>query len=413
MKKAVLAAITTTLVFVLCMQCQPQERDEEATVNMPVETRTIGSIDLKPREFFWMIKPWKEGKLATIDGWGRFSEISFSGENRVTISPLLEFPRAEMDGNLYTWPQADVMVAKTRKMFHIAHFGTGNTKSFIPFLSWLYEEYTPVMLDADTGVVLFDYGPKETGIDVSRHVIYNYKEDREIYKTSNDTDVFVEVPVNSEFVLSRTYIRGASRQIEDIDFYFYDWRNKEKTRNTLTEKMRKLRFSDTLFRPGHNIDLGRRLIVGRVPDNNPGNLAKLSWGEDYEDTTVTPLAHLEPEGKKVGDFSFSADGNWATSTLRPYRGLYGEWLYKRVFFHMDGRYPGGISFPVLTDGYEQLSDSRYGAFVQHPVYGMCYAQPWEKKEDGKDVGYLRLYKMNDVLEEINRELLGKANELVR
>jgi hypothetical protein len=40
------------------------------------------------------------------------------------------------------------------------------------------------------------------------------------------------------------------------------------------------------------------------------------------------------------------------------------------------------------------------------IHGMCFAQEWHKERKL----YLRLYKMSNVLEEINRQLLEKANE---
>jgi hypothetical protein len=49
-------------------------------------------------------------------------------------------------------------------------------------------------------------------------------------------------------------------------------------------------------------------------------------------------------------------------------------------------------------------DVYYGAFVEHPVYGTCFAREWRR--DGEL--YIRLYRMSDVLDEINRQLLEKA-----
>jgi hypothetical protein len=81
-----------------------------------------------------------------------------------------------------------------------------------------------------------------------------------------------------------------------------------------------------------------------------------------------------------------------------------------VFFHLDGRYPNGISLPVYVDDY-YLSSTSSGAFVEHPEYGMCFAEEKIKEDGGKERRYLRLHKMDYVLEEINRQLLENLNPL--
>ncbi len=64
--------------------------------------------------------------------------------------------------------------------------------------------------------------------------------------------------------------------------------------------------------------------------------------------------------------------------------------------------------PIFAEGYENY-ESDYGSFVEHPVYGMCYAK---EHYQGEDL-YLRLYRMSDVLEEINRSLPHTINGIAR
>ena len=87
--------------------------------------------------------------------------------------------------------------------------------------------------------------------------------------------------------------------------------------------------------------------------------------------------------------------------------MFDEYLSKRAFFHLDDRYPNGISMAIIAEDYEN-DQWDYSAFVEHPVYGPCFAQEWHKKERGKDVLYLRLYRMDGVLAEINRRILETA-----
>jgi len=71
-----------------------------------------------------------------------------------------------------------------------------------------------------------------------------------------------------------------------------------------------------------------------------------------------------------------------------------------------------MSLPILSEEYEGDNEPKK-AFVKHPEYGMCLAQEWHKKEGNKDQLYLRLYKMSDVLAEINRQLLEKAKDVLK
>jgi hypothetical protein len=65
--------------------------------------------------------------------------------------------------------------------------------------------------------------------------------------------------------------------------------------------------------------------------------------------------------------------------------------------------------PVITEDYETWRWGDFGAFVNHPIHGLCFAQEWHKGRQQ----YLRLYKMSDVLAEINRRLLEAANSVIR
>jgi len=110
------------------------------------------------------------------------------------------------------------------------------------------------------------------------------------------------------------------------------------------------------------------------------------------------------EGYSVSDIIISSDGSWVTAKVTDYSeynsGDYNNTFLKtRVFFHIDNKYLNGISMPVFSDSRENAENTNNddGAFVQHPVYGMCYAQEWHNEEGL----YLRLYKMDDVLTVIN------------
>jgi hypothetical protein len=276
----------------------------------------------------------------------------------------------------------------------------------IPYRTWVYDAESPVLLDAGEGLIAFNYRAMEN-YDYSRHyIIYNYKNDTKIYETDDASDVVMMLPISSDMVISKTYTRIQNQTF--VEFYIYNWKTREKTANDLTRKLTALNLRALQLGPDYGILRDKRFLVTQTVEDE--RVIKISWDENYGDILVTPLDYIKPEGKWILDLTFSSNGEWATTIAGSYKGLYGEDLEKRLFYHIDDRYPGGISLPVFADSFEQSTWRGYGAFVEHPVYGWCYAQEYHKKNNNEDELYLRLYKMDDVLNEINRQLPDKANE---
>ncbi|GHT71331.1 hypothetical protein FACS1894110_24220 [Spirochaetia bacterium] len=332
--------------------------------------------------------------MATIDGWGRFAELSFEKNNRIKIKPLIKFPGASLDEELITWPGANLLYAQAAgKMVFLADVGTGKRKAFAPLLSWVHYDVYPALLDPQEGLFLFVYRDMDE-VSIHRTILYNYKTDTVVQE--EDLDLYMEYSIGGEWLFARTILNDRETYEGRTglkEMFLYNWKTKEIRRNKLTRTFTALNMYEVNFENEHSLSLQKRYIIG--PSKQMRKTVKLSWSEDYEDVTVLPLDYLLPQGKSFSRFFLSYDGEWATTYVGSYRGLNNEALEKRVFLHMDSRYPGGISMPVYCEGYEEY-DTDYGTFVKHPEYGMCYCREVEK--NGKR--YLRLYKMSDVLQEI-------------
>ncbi|MDR0322525.1 MAG: hypothetical protein LBI28_13580 [Treponema sp.] len=372
--------------------------------SMPAETIGLHPIDIRAPKFFWLIQPWKQGKLATIDGWGRYAEISFIGANRMRITPLVNFPRTQMDRKLLTWPEAGLIASTTAKMHHLAAVDDNKTKSHIPLLSWVHREMNPVLLDFQEGFVGYSYMLERNNNDTDITLfIYNYKEDKMVYESPDGHTVLMILSMDDRHALSWQRILNEIK-VEDKKI-FYNWRTHEVVENDLTEALNR-NSVDLVIRTLRNIHPGRRYLFGY--SNTIRQTVKVTWDEEYSDIKITPLNYLCPAtGMNFSSFIFSTDGSWATTFVMGYRGLRNERLNKRAFFHMDERYPNGISMPIIAEDYEEYQWD-YSAFVEHPVHGMCFAQEWHK---GGGL-YLRLYKMSEVLNEINRRLLETAEDVL-
>jgi len=379
---------------------------EEVIVNTPTESGTIGSIDIPSPEFFWLLRPWNKGTLATMNGKARFAEISFNEENRIKITSLINFPEQRIDRTLITAPESGICITKSRYMFFIADTANKKTKEFMPIWGWRFEENIPVVLDAENGIILFGYFADESyRIQPRYNIIYDVKNDKTLYESPKEGEENEYIyPFSTELILCAKYYADEESFYwywKKQEYFLYNWKTKEIIHNELTKFLTDngIRY---LLSNGVNIDLKERYMFVDFPI--PGELlktrkVKITWNENYEDVKVIPLDYLIHEGQYLSEFSISSDGKWATVLF----GGYDDYLWRTVFFHLDSRYPNGMSMPIFTEDYDEFHFRR-GAFFEHPEYGWCYADEKHKEDKkGKEKLYLRLYKMSDVLEEINRK----------
>jgi hypothetical protein len=375
----------------------------------PAQYETMGFIDIPSPGYFWLLEPWKKDTIITMDGKARFAEISFTGKKSMKITPLINFPEKPIDRLLVAAPESGICIVRDSELFYIADTVSKKTKEFAPLMWWAFSANIPVVLDAENGIINISYSATEAyerqpDSQPCYNVIYDARNDQILYRSPEaGENISLYFPITPELIWSER--RNKDGEWEDI---FYNWKTKEIIENELITKYNRLG-AGGIFSRYENINLKERYLFANLPV--PGQIAdgkkiKITWDENYEDVKVIPLDYLIPEGKRLDDFYISADGKWASNFMKGYIGYYGEYLSKRVFFHLDGRYPNGISMPVFVDDYYKKSTG-FGTFVEHPEYGMCFAEEKLKEDGGKERRYLRLHKMDYVLEEINRQLLEK------
>jgi hypothetical protein len=389
------------------------ENKGKAIINTPSESGTIGSIDIPSPGYFWLLRPWKKGKLATMDGKARFAEISFSGKNRMRITSLVNFPKEPINRMLITAPEAGICITRMRWMFYIADIVNKKTKKYMPLTQWRFHESYPEVLDEENGIVYFGYyatgGYKEQHI---YNIIYDVKNDKTLYESPEDGEENeIIYPFSTELFLCENYIWDETQDYWKRQKYFlYNWKTKEIFQNELTKFLTDKEEATILSR-GENINVKERYMFADFPipgEKISTKKAKITWDENYENVKVISLDYLINEKQHLCDFYISSDGKWATVDIGGYMKDYGDYLYQTVFFHLDSRYPNGMSIPIFTEGYGEHHFGG-GAFFEHPEYGWCFAvEKYKEDKKGNDKLYLRLYKMDDVLAEINRQLSEKA-----
>ncbi|MCL2801957.1 MAG: hypothetical protein FWD28_09400 [Treponema sp.] len=399
------------LIIIITFSCSSINLNEDP--NLITDKNGVKPIEIE-MPFFSVLRTWKEGKLATIDGWGRYAEISFINERRARLTPLVNFPRAQQDiWTLTTYPEASVITSTSGKAAFIADINNGITKSHIPMLTWVHRDPRLILIDPEEGLVAHQYilNRNDNDVGVSNYV-YNYKTDTFVYKTpdlnsqnQHEHAVFMSNNIDEKFILS--YIKTYENGRLVYDYFFYDWRNGERVKNELTETL-KQNFSYVYTNNVINLN-GRFLFAYNSEDRRNQKLIKISWDENYSNVQVKDLSNLLNEIYRLRyninclNIIISQCGSWVTAQVTDYSERSNDYnnrfITTRIFFHMDDKYPNGMSIPIFSNDNERIENTRNydGAFVQHPIYGMCYAQNWRR--NGRN--YLRLYKMDTVLTVIN------------
>jgi hypothetical protein len=380
---------------------------ENAIINTPTQSGTIGSIDIPSPGFFLKLRKWKKGTLATMtgkDGKARFAEISFNGKSGMQITQLVNFPEEPIDRMLITAPASGICITGMRKMFFIADIVNKKTKKYGPLFQWRFDEPYPDVLDEENGIFYFGYSAAE-GYKKQYYynIIYDVKNDKVLYESPEDGEENgIYYPFSTELFLCENYIWDETQNYwERQKYFFYNRETKEIFQNELTKFLTNKKRA-TILSPGVNIDVKECYMFADFPipgEKIGSKKAKITWNENYENVKVISLDYLIHEKQWLTDFYISSDGKWATVDIGDY---YND--YQTIFFHLDNRYPNGMSIPIFTEGYGEHHFGG-GAFFEHPEYGWCFAvEKYKEDKNGNIKLYLRLYKMSDVLEEINRQL---------
>ncbi|MCL2441267.1 MAG: hypothetical protein FWD14_05965 [Treponema sp.] len=396
----------TAIIFLLALlitSCTSSNHNNRENIREFNPADDLQPIDVR-MPFFFILQPWKDGKLVTIDGWGRYAEISFTGINRASLKPLVEFPRSQTEAyGFHTWPEAGVIVSRiTDRMHHIAAIDDNKTKSHVPLLTWRHRP-TVTLLCQDEGIIAYQY--TLTGNDRQQNhtvntFLYNYKTDtildNSLYSIIENEEnlILMQVSADERFMLSYTSSYNQNRAVSwEYDYFFYDWRTGEITRNDFTRAINKY---NCFIRP-ENINFERRfLFTQRRITGDKNHFLLISWDEDFSNVIVKDITSLaKPFRFDAGRITVSPDGKWLSAVF--YNRI--ERLYERAFFHIDENYPNGISNPIFTNYLEDSSLTRDNIFVNHPVHGMCFAQ----KIENNNRLYLSLYLMDDVLAKINSQ----------
>ncbi len=173
-------------------------------------------------------------------------------------------------------------------------------------------------------------------------------------------------------------------------------------RNKLTEEMTKTDFGLTVSHQEiKRWDINKRYIFGTtvLPKDTPrpDGIRRLGivptvvrWDEDMENIVIAPLiAHIPKDHWIKGSWAVSPNGEWARCGVIS-RDRNNKTFYS-CFFHLDEKYPLGVSAPVIGTASQGLD----GIFVEHDILGTLYLDRSDDFEGG-----VLIYKMSDMAESL-------------
>ena len=358
--------------------------------------------EIKCKEYFHNLEPWKEGKLATIDGWGRFSTFEITEENQIKITPLVEFPKEKIDGWIKTYPEVGVIWSSIFELkHHFADIGTKKNVSFMPFFTKVYESTSPLLLDKKHKIFLLPY--IATGVYETRYtyVVYDLQNDTLLFHPMQPekNENFYKSPVIYSFENGKLLVRMRDKNNKYLNEYcMYDYYSDRTYKNKFTQFYSSLRYPMIMKVSNENI-----FIVSGVLKNEESLKTVISWDEENDDMTVFPLLlpTVDMADKIISVHYVDKESGWVCFTIWSYKGLHSETLEKLGFVNIKN--PSIRSIPVATEEYYP-DETPEGEFIAHPVYGTCFIVKVEIAEKP----YIRLYKMSDVQKEIEEYLLEKA-----
>lgn len=359
--------------------------------------------EINCKEYFHNLEPWKEGKLATMDGWGRFSTFEITEKDKVKVTPLVQFPKKKIDATIIAYPDLNFIHA-TSFMAVLYFFDVENNRSFelIPIKSPNHYAGYPFIIDREKKLLLIPYGGMIT-YDICDYVIYDFNNNEVLYNPIDVPGAFRKPPVFFSFEDGNFLC--FERDGKDIKKFnpkkvcMFNYNKNEYSNNKLTDFW-------TLKKPYSYIKvMGQNKFIMSYYE---GKTVILTYNEDFSEIDVKPFfpPMVDESARFFSITILSDDQKWAAGRAYNYSSQYEDYLKKDCFVCIDEGSPL-YGIPVVTEDYYPSGYPK-GRFITHPVYGTCFI---EKIEIAKKT-YIRLYKMCDVQKEIEEYLLEKAKSVL-
>ena len=236
-----------------------------------------------------------------------------------------------------------------------------------------------------------------------KYMLYDFLNKRELF-VPNDTSRF---KINNLYKISKTtYLLETFNKT--ITWYISELTNQgfDNIRtNSLTESLTQKGFSSSAWTSSRPFHSDNRMLIGTIEVAGRTVNAVAHWDSEYKNVRIEPLIMQCPAAYdfSTDNWTFSLDGKWLynTATKRRYGGGADPEL---VFYHVDPKYPQGISPPVFAglSGAAAANDEELGCFVEHSKLGTVFIDVQTNPR------YVLVYKMSGMAEIIAKKLRAMA-----
>ena len=282
------------------------------------------SIDPKLRSFkndiFWKIVPWKDNSSLTVDGWGRYSVLSFNEKGFLRQKTLCEYPRERLDKFLYADCDTGFIYTTSSQMFHVYNADTNIKNSIIPVLSW--KGYVSDLFPLDKNRLLVEFNMDEK----AGYFIYEHSEKE--FKRPEITDwrnfkLFEQFSEDkNKFIASEKTSDGKKR------YFVYDWAKQKEEKHKFTDFLTAQNVSSA--------DLSMKNRIGSIlikEDSGKHQEYIVFWDENFSEIKKINLKDYfkNPEDITISLRKISGDGKYGFLTISLYSSEYRQHIYYLAF----------------------------------------------------------------------------------
>ena len=332
-------------------------------------------------------------KFAMINGQNEFAIASLQSNGDLTTHVILRnYPNRVTDGaeceGLYSDDAGKIFwTIQTRAILAL---NTVTKKTFDPLFAFNGNTSLAqtIMVDNENEIIrgqVFDLTGGR-GRSKTYLVSYNCKNDL-LGEPGKPYKGFLFYLGRGEFLWCETL--GA---MDTVQWHVCDTNLENIRHNRLTEELTKRQITMNGNATPHSPK--KKMMVACKEINDTMTYFSVRWNEDMSEVKIEPLILQIPQnGGMERWWHFSEDGNWLIATFWEFTP---EEKQTIVFFHIDDKYPQGISLPVFG---EETYYKKQGCFVNHSDLGPLYLD-WSPDH----ANTLLVYRLNDVL----KVLAGKA-----
>lgn len=377
MKKRIALAILS-----LHALASPAFPDEIRKISLPKDAVTIRH-KVFDTDIFWEIIPWNDGSSLTVDGWGRYSVLSFDKKGRLRQETLCDFPKEQLTGGFYADRNTGFVYTRNQNIFHIYNANSKIKRSNILALIY-FSDVTCGLFPLDERRMLVSHLKNDDAFsstdDKINYGYFIYEHDEKKYERPKITDWR---RISLEYQFSDDRLKFIAYDLDEKSYCVYDWQNQEKVPNKLADFLNESKLQIEMC------DIKNRIIDAHSGKDDQWAHYIILWNEDFSKIEKYKLKDFFENADMVVLDSVSCDGKYGFLSCSYEDGLIdkGYWVPQKKYTWLAGfidfeKLRAGKENPIrVTEVYGSGSSLFFATgFVPSERDGQVFIFPGEKKK---------------------------------